>query len=236
MHAHFAQGFALFEAGHSFVEHELHHLSFARIVAFVELANEDRRVGVRTIRDERLRTTEYKLVAVATSRCLHRAEGIAAGVRFRDRPRTDLFKRCNVARPTFALRDRAFAIDRRGRETNAHAHRGDHARRTAAKFDDRQHRHARAPAGSAFFIFVAHCWCRVGTRSSFFTSDPLVEGCAGHRVKAKRFIQLAQDVVGRHVAVFEFLAVRTNFFFDEVPHGAADHLVFFRPFKHGTRR
>ena len=33
--------------------------------------------------------------------------------------------------------------------------------------------------------------------------------------------------------MFEFFTVRSDFFFNEVSNCAADHLVFFRPFKHG---
>ena len=63
--------------------------------------------------------------------------------------------------------------------------------------------------------------------------DLLLEARARHLVDAEGREQLAQDVVGRQVAVLELLEVRLDLRFDEAPHRVADHLVLLAPLDHG---
>ncbi len=56
---------------------------------------------------------------------------------------------------------------------------------------------------------------------------------ARERVHPERRVQLAQQVVGREVAVLELLAVRSDLVVDELAHGVAHHLELFGPFEHG---
>ena len=48
--------------------------------------------------------------------------------------------------------------------------------------------------------------------------------------------QLAEDVVGREVAVLELTVVRHDLLLDEVAHGGAHHLLLVRPLEHGGPR
>jgi hypothetical protein len=62
--------------------------------------------------------------------------------------------------------------------------------------------------------------------------DPTLERVPRHRADAERRVQLAQQVVRRHVAVLEVVAVRPDLLVDEVAHRAPDHLELFWPFEH----
>ncbi len=122
------------------------HLALGGRVALVELADEDDRVGVGAVGDERLRAVEDVLVAVAPGGRLHRAEGVGAGVGLGDGPGADLLQRQQLGGPPLLLGDRALADDRRRGEAHRHAHGGDHARAQPAQLDDRDQRQRRRSA------------------------------------------------------------------------------------------
>ena len=48
----------------------------------------------------------------------------------------------------------------------------------------------------------------------------------------ERAVELAQQVVGRHVAVLELVTVRPDLLVDEVAHRGPHHLELFWPFEH----
>ena len=222
---HLAERLRLLEPGHARVQHELEHDSLGRRVPLVELADKDDRVGVRTVRDERLRSVEHVLVAVAARRRLHRAERVRAGVRFGDRPRADLLERLQFERPPLLLRRRALAHDRGRGEPHRHSHGGDHARAVPAQLDDRQHRHCRARTTAVALAPLALLARLLGL-------DAPLEALARHRVHAERGEELAQDVVRRQIAVLELVALRDDLGLDELADGVPDHLLLFGPLEH----
>ena len=69
--------------------------------------------------------------------------------------------------------------------------------------------------------------CRVLLRR-----DALVEAVGGHLVHAERLVELAQEVVRRHVAVLELLAVRADLGVDERAHRVTHHQQLFGPLEH----
>ena len=75
----------------------------------------------------------------------------------------------------------------------------------------------RARASSAFLSRAIWCWKR----------------CARHLVHAEGLEELAQDVVGRRVAVLELLDLRLDLGLHELPHHVADHLLGLGPIDHG---
>ena len=76
VHAHLAQRLGLHESRHAAIEDEVQHLALARLVALVELADEDDRVGVRTVGDEGLAAVEHVAVPAALRGGHHAAEGV----------------------------------------------------------------------------------------------------------------------------------------------------------------
>ena len=63
--------------------------------------------------------------------------------------------------------------------------------------------------------------------------DLLREARARQLVHAEGGVELAQHVVGRHVAVLERLEIGDDLRGDEAAHRVADHLVLLAPFDHG---
>ena len=51
-------------------------------------------------------------------------------------------------------------------------------------------------------------------------------------IDAEGGVELAQDVVGREVAVLELFELRNDLFGDKAPHGVANHLVLLVPLDH----
>jgi hypothetical protein len=79
-------------------------------------------------------------------------------------------------------------------------------------------------------------WVRSSADSSGTGSpvgDLLGEAVAGHGVHAEGAEQLAEDVVGREVAVLELLPARRDLGEDELAHRVADHDLLFGPLVHG---
>ena len=227
VHAHLAQRLALLEALHAGVEHEAEHLALRRGVALVELADEDDGVGVGTVGDERLAAVEHVLVAVAAGRRQHRAEGVGTGVGLGDRPGPDLVEGEEIEGPALLLADRALRGDGRSGETGGHAERGDQAGAVAAQLDDGD----QAVAGVAPTAVAAGHLGAVGL-GLLLGLDPVGETAARHLVHAEGGVELAEQVVGREVAVLEILLDGEELLVDEVAHRRAQHLMFVGPLVH----
>ena len=71
-------------------------------------------------------------------------------------------------------------------------------------------------------------------RDGLLALDALLEALALHGVHAEGREQLAQQVVGRHVAELELLAVGPDLTVDEVADRLANHLLLFGPLVHGA--
>jgi hypothetical protein len=74
-------------------------------------------------------------------------------------------------------------------------------------------------------------WCRTGSR--LFAFHLLLEPFPGHLVHAEGGVELADDVVGRHVPVLELLEVGHHLRLDESADGIPHHQLLFGPFEHG---
>src|SRR5262245_6862791 len=107
----------------------------------VELADEDDRLGVGTVRDERLVAVENVAVAAAARGRLHATERVGPRARLGDRPGADLVEREQVERPALLLADGALREDRLRREPDRDAERRHHAGTVAAELDDRDELH-----------------------------------------------------------------------------------------------
>ena len=195
------------------------------IAAVVELADENGRVSVGTVGDERLVAIENVVVAIAPRASLHAAERVRPRIRFGDRPGADLLHRQKWFDPTLLLGQRPLRHDGVRRQSDTDAHRGDHSRAVATQLDDRNQSHAQGVA-AAFAAGGAALFAR------FLAFDLLAETSPRHLVDAERSEHLAQDVVRRHVAVLEVLDVGFDLRLDELPHGVLDHCLLFVPLDH----
>ena len=89
-----------------------------------------------------------------------------------------------------------------------HAHRGDHARAAVAQLDDRHQREATGRVAAARARPLGRRLALRRPRRRFLGSIWRLKRSRGHLVHAEGREQLAQEVVGRQVAVLELLAVR----------------------------
>ncbi len=128
----------LLEARHAAVEDEVQDLAIAQLdTGFLELADEDGRVGVGAVGDEGLGAVQDEPVALASRRGAHAAEGVGARAGLGDRPGADLVEGEQVEGPALLLFGRSLREDGGAGEADAHAHRRHHARAVAAELDDR---------------------------------------------------------------------------------------------------
>src|SRR5207237_10419491 len=71
--------------------------------------------------------------------------------------------------------------------------------------------------------------------ASLLGLDAALEALARHRVHAERREELAQEVVGRKVAVLQFVTLGDDFRRHELADGITDHLLLFGPLEHGHK-
>ena len=125
------------------------------------------------------------------------------------------------------------AVDGRRGEAHAHAHGGDHAGAVAAQLDDRDERERRVAAALAPGPLGRGLALGHGLGHGPLELDLALEAVPGHLVHAEGREQLAQDVVGRRVAVLELVEVGLDLRLDEPAHGVAQHQLLVTPSVHG---
>ena len=122
----------------------------------------------------------------------------------------------------------------RGRgQAHRHAHGGDHARAVPAQLDDRDQRE-RWSAAAARRSASSAAPRPARPLDRLLDLDALLEAARGHGVHAEGREQLAEDVVGRRVAVLELLDVRLDLLLHELADGVADHQLLVGPLVHGS--
>ena len=231
MEAHLGEGPGLLEAGHPLLQDEREHRAVADrgVRTVVELGVEDDGVGVGAVGDVGLVAVEDVLVPVTPGRGGHAAEGIRPGVGLGDRPGADLLGGEQVEPPPLHLCRRPLFHDRAGGQPDAHSHRGHDPRAVVAELDDRDQGHRRRPPVArppgSFPLG------RTGAGGLALELD--LEAVAGHLVHPEGRVQLADDVVGGHVAVFEGVDVGDHLGLDEPADRVAHHQVLLGPLEQG---
>ena len=233
--AHLLERLGLLQAFHTGVENKGHDLAVLGFHAFlIQLADQHDGVGVGAVGDPGLAAVDdVAAVAVALCQGFHLAEGVGAGVGFRDRPGAHFLQGQQRQRPALFLFDGALAHDGATGEPHGHAHGGDQSLGVAAQFDDRDHGHRRLIAGAlggAVLLLGGGVLAVFG--GGFLAGDLLLVVLRRHHVHAEGFDHLAQDVVGRHAVVFDIVQVGHHFLGHEVAHHLLDHLLLFVPLDH----
>src|SRR5262249_45023559 len=111
-----------------------------------------------------------------------------------------------------------------------------HARAVATQLDDRDQREgdALASVGGALALLLPRRLAARGRLGGLLLlGDLALEARLRHLVHAERLEQLAQDVVGREVAVLELLDVRDHLRVDELADHVPHHLLGLVPGNHG---
>src|SRR5213592_1488428 len=109
-----------------------------------------------------------------------------------------------------------------------HAERRHHARAVVTQLDDRNEAHADVLCAP----LLARLLRRRAARRHLLALDLLLEADAGHLVEAEGLHHLAQDVVGRQVAMLELHEVRLHLRLDEAADHIADELMLLAPLDH----